>query len=69
MPYHGERKMNGKGRKVLNPNTNLTDKEKDMLREHSDHHTPKHMALMSNLMKSGDSFKEAHNKAQKSVGK
>ena len=47
----------------------LADKEKDMLREHSDHHTPKHMALMSNLMKSGDSFKKAHNKAQKSVGK
>ena len=65
MPYHGERKMNGKGRKVLNPNTNLTDKEQDMLRKHSDSQTPKHMALMNNLMKSGDSFEEAHKKASK----
>ena len=65
MPYHGERKMNGKGRKVLNPNTNLTDKEQDMLREHANEQTPKHMALMNNLMKSGDSFEEAHKKASK----
>ena len=65
MPYHGERKMNGKGRKVLNPNTNLTDKEEEMLRKHSYSQTPKHMALMNNLMKSGDSFEEAHKKASK----
>ena len=39
------------------------------LKAHSVHHTPKHMNLMKKLMRDGVSFKTAHNKAQKEVGK
>ncbi len=48
---------------------NLTEKQKIKLREHSKHHSKKHMALMNQLMKSGKSFAEAHRQAQKSIGK
>tara|TARA_R100000734_G_C3310382_1_gene101156 strand:- start:956 stop:1168 length:213 start_codon:yes stop_codon:yes gene_type:complete len=70
MPYH----MNKRGRKTMvkDPNNHpstLTDEQKGKLRKHSKEQTPKHMALMNNLMKSGDSFETAHKKASKTVGK
>ena len=36
---------------------------------HKDHHSPKHIKAMKSDMKKGDSFKKAHNKALKKVGK
>ena len=39
------------------------------LREHSKHHTKKHMDMMKKDMKAGMSFNAAHKKAQKLVGK
>jgi len=39
------------------------------LKKHSEHHSKKHMDMMKKLMREGSSFKAAHNKAQKQVGK
>ncbi len=47
----------------------LTEAQMKKLKEHSQHHTPKHMAMMRKDMKAGMSFTKAHNKAQKMVGK
>ena len=47
----------------------LTDKQKDMLNKHKVHHTKKHMDFMKKEMMNGSSFKTAHNKAIKMVGK
>ena len=41
----------------------------DRLKEHSSHHSKKHMAMMRKDIKAGMSFSAAHKKAQKSVGK
>ena len=40
----------------------------DVLKEHAEHHSTKHIAQMKSDMKKGDSFKKAHNKAIKKVG-
>ena len=60
----------GKGTSVPNSKPKgLTDKQKEMLAKHSEHHTQKHISLMRKLMKSGMSFTKAHNQAKKEVGK
>ena len=41
----------------------------DKLKEHSKHHSSKHMAMMKKDIKKGMSFSAAHKKAQKMVGK
>ena len=47
----------------------LTPKQIVTLNKHSKHHSKKHMDMMKKLMREGTSFKTAHNKAQKDVGK
>ena len=47
----------------------LTKNQKDTLAKHKAHHTAKHMALMRSEMKKGKTFKQAHNIAQRKVGK
>jgi len=42
---------------------------KKTLEKHSQHHSAKHMKQMKKDMKKGDSFKKAHVKALKKVGK
>jgi len=46
----------------------MTTKKK-ILEKHSKHHSAKHMKQMKTDMKKGDSFKKAHTKALKKVGK
>ena len=46
----------------------MTDKKK-ILQKHSKHHSVKHIKQMKIDMKKGDSFKKAHEKALKKVGK
>ena len=46
----------------------LTKRQKATMKKHKKHHTPRHMRLMTSLMKKGDTFTEAHKKAQKQVG-
>ena len=52
-------------RKVQKKPMSMTDR----LKEHSSHHSKKHMAMMRKDIKAGMSFSAAHKKAQKSVGK
>jgi len=47
----------------------LTTRQLNKLKEHSAHHTDKHMNLMKRLMRQGVSFTEAHKRAQAKVGK
>tara|TARA_R100001510_G_scaffold48443_1_gene46230 strand:- start:524 stop:676 length:153 start_codon:yes stop_codon:yes gene_type:complete len=47
----------------------LTDRQKEMLKNHSKHHSERHMRMMRKLMKDGKSFTQAHKAAQKEVGK
>lgn len=42
---------------------------KKMLMEHSKHHSKKHMDAMKKDIKKGASFKQAHSKAMKKVGR
>ena len=43
----------------------LTTSQKNKLKEHSKHHSKNHMEFMKKLMREGDSFSVAHNKAKK----
>ena len=52
-----------------NKGQGLSDEQKKKLREHSKHHSKKHMAMMNNMMREGSSFEEAHKAAMKEVGK
>ena len=65
MPTHYGKETNKRGSKK----GQLTDAQKKKLKEHSKHHSSKHMAMMRKDMKAGKSFSAAHKKAQKAVGK
>jgi len=58
-------KSKGKAKPVKKKTTSINDK----LKEHSKHHSKKHMAMMRKDIKAGMSFTKAHNKAKKMVGK
>ena len=62
MPKHYEKKGMVKLKK-------LSESQKKKLKEHSVQHSKEHMKSMRMNMMRGDSFKEAHNKAMKKVGK
>ena len=47
----------------------LTKAQKNKLKDHSNHHTKKHMASMRMNMMRGKSFKESHEMAKKKIGK
>jgi len=47
----------------------LTKRQEKTLKEHSVHHSAKHMNFMRKLIKEGSTFTEAHSKAMKKVGK
>ncbi len=47
----------------------LTEAQMKRLKKHSAHHTKKHMDLMRKRMEEGMTFKDAHELAQKKVGK
>tara|TARA_R100000654_G_scaffold32599_1_gene57635 strand:+ start:2020 stop:2169 length:150 start_codon:yes stop_codon:yes gene_type:complete len=47
----------------------LSDYQKKKLKEHSVHHTKKHMDMMKRDMNKGLSFSQAHKKAMIKVGK
>ncbi len=46
----------------------LTATQKNQLRKHSKKQSPKHMSAMSNMMRSGKSFDEAHKMAMNKGG-
>ena len=47
----------------------LTQRQKDTLKRHSNKHSAKHIAEMKKLMKQGKTFAESHKIATKKVGK
>lgn len=47
----------------------LTKAQENKLKEHSNHHSKKHINMMKKEMLEGKTFTQAHNKAQKKVGK
>ena len=47
----------------------LTLRQREVLKQHSQKHTQKHMAYMKKRMKQGDTFKDAHVKATRRVGR
>ena len=55
---------------LKNVNLNgLTTVQKRQMSKHKVHHTKKHLSMMATETRKGKSFKQAHNKAQKAVGK
>tara|TARA_R110002153_G_scaffold29256_4_gene89907 strand:+ start:657 stop:833 length:177 start_codon:yes stop_codon:yes gene_type:complete len=56
-------------KKKLKPMKAITPAQKVKLKQHKKHHTKKHMDMMTKHMKQGKTFTQAHNKAQKVVGK
>lgn len=46
----------------------LTKRQEGAMKRHSKHHTAKHMKYMKRRMLMGDTFRQAHKKAQKQVG-
>ena len=47
----------------------LTKRQLDVLKRHRAHHTVRHMSMMKREMRSGKTFKQAHDIALKKVGK
>ncbi len=47
----------------------LSKRQQDSLQKHAKHHTKRHMEYMRNSMKRGATFTQAHERAQKAVGK
>jgi len=47
----------------------LTPAQQKELKDHSAHHTKKHMDMMKREMNKGMTFQASHEKAMKSVGK
>ena len=47
----------------------LTFRQRETLNQHSQKHTSKHMTYMRDRMKKGDTFKDAHQKATRRVGR
>tara|TARA_X000000368_G_scaffold340571_1_gene278834 strand:+ start:2838 stop:3029 length:192 start_codon:yes stop_codon:yes gene_type:complete len=46
----------------------LTKRQEGAMRRHAKHHSTKHMKYMKRRMLMGDTFRQAHKKAQKQVG-
>jgi len=47
----------------------LTQRQQNVLKKHSAHHTREHMTEMRKSMRTGKTFTEAHRLAMKKVGK
>ena len=47
----------------------LTKRQEASMKRHSKHHSASHMKYMKRRMLMGDTFRAAHKKAQKAVGK
>ena len=47
----------------------LSKRQKDLMKLHSEHHTKEHLDTMRDMMKKGFCFEQAHEIAQKVIGK
>jgi len=55
--------------KAIKKSKGLTDRQKEIMKKHSVHHSAKHMSSMKKAMLSGKTFEQAHTIAQKQIGK
>ncbi len=51
------------------PRKELTKTQKQLMKEHKQHHTAAHMKMMKELMLAGNCFQEAHRKTMMKIGK
>tara|TARA_R100000654_G_scaffold12996_1_gene28257 strand:- start:4381 stop:4563 length:183 start_codon:yes stop_codon:yes gene_type:complete len=51
------------------PKKELTKTQQEQMKKHKEHHTKDHMKMMTDLMKKGYSFTQAHNITMKKIGK
>jgi hypothetical protein len=54
---------------LFKPRRDLSKRQKDLMKIHKQHHSKKHLEKMKKLMLVGYCFEQAHQLAQKSVGK
>jgi hypothetical protein len=54
---------------MMKPRKMLSKRQKDLMKTHSKHHSEGHLDLMTKLMKDGFCFEQAHEIAQKALGK
>ena len=65
----GNKDFHESGKDVKKSRKPFTKEQEKMLKEHSAHHSKKHMDEMKKDMKAGISFAMAHKRAMKKVGK
>ena len=56
-------------KKTATKKKSLTKRQEASMKRHSKHHSASHMKYMKRRMLMGDTFRTAHKKAQKAVGK
>lgn len=54
---------------IMKPKSMLSKRQKDLMKTHSQHHSKAHLDMMKDLMKDGYCFEQAHEIAQKAIGK
>lgn len=54
---------------MLKPKAQLSKRQKDLMKTHKEHHTKEHLKMMSDLMKKGFCFEQAHEITMKLIGK
>ena len=77
MPYHNKKRDDTpkmiivikKKDAKMKPKKELSKVQKDLMKEHKEHHTKKHMDMMKKAMLAGECFQSAHAIAMRKVGK
>ena len=54
---------------IFKPRKSLSVRQKELMKTHSKHHSKKHMDFMKKKMLEGYCFEQAHELANKNVGK
>ena len=54
---------------MMKPKKDLSARQKALMKEHKEHHTKEHLAMMRKLMKKGYCFEQAHQITMKQIGK
>ena len=65
----GKKKSMKVAEPVMKPKSMLSKRQKDLMKTHSQHHSKAHLDMMKDLMKDGYCFEQAHEIAQKAIGK
>lgn len=71
MPYHTSNKKVKEimPKPLLKSRKDLSKGQKQLMKEHKEHHSKQHMKMMKDLMKKGYCFQQAHDITIKKIGK